>query len=97
MHIPELSHSQNFLHSPALVKALIDLTNINRGDVVVEIGPGKGIITRQLAKACASVVGVEYDAALCEKLRRRFGDFEKSQYAIVTSSATASSSPVSIT
>ena len=69
MHIPRLSHSQNFLHSSALVKRLISLTNITRDDIVVEIGPGRGIITRQLAKVCSEVIAIEYDVRLCDQLR----------------------------
>ena len=70
MHTPKLSHSQNFLHSRALVKRLIGMTNIAGDDVVVEIGPGRGIITKQLAKVCSKVIAIEYDVGLCEKLRR---------------------------
>ncbi|MHB9024776.1 MAG: rRNA adenine N-6-methyltransferase family protein [Armatimonadota bacterium] len=43
-----LAHSQNFLRSAALVKKLITASSITSDDVVIEIGPGKGIITRQL-------------------------------------------------
>lgn len=70
MHTPKLSHSQNFLHSRALVKRLIGMTNIAGDDVVVEIGPGRGIITRQLAKVCSKVIAIEYDVALCDELKR---------------------------
>ena len=70
MHTPKLSHSQNFLHSRALVKRLIGMTNIAGDDVVVEIGPGRGIITKQLAKLCCKVIAIEYDVALCDKLKR---------------------------
>lgn len=87
MYLPQLTHSQNYLHSSALVRRLIALSNITRDDVVVEIGPGKGIITRQLAKICSKVIAIEYDAALCNKLKHdfrdvgnvsiRFGDFLK--------------------
>lgn len=72
MNIPQLSHSQNYLHSTSLVKRLIELTSIGREDLVVEIGPGKGIITRQLAGACRRVIGVEYDAGLYAKLKCHF-------------------------
>ena len=73
MDTPKLSHSQNFLHSHALVNRLINMTNIAGDDMVVEIGPGRGIITRQLAKVCSKVIAIEYDVALCDKLKRDLG------------------------
>ena len=79
MYIPKLAHSQNFLHSSALVKRLMNMTNITSDDIVVEIGPGRGIITRQLAKVCSKVIAIEYDVALCNKLRhdlRAMGNVE---------------------
>jgi 23S rRNA (adenine-N6)-dimethyltransferase len=69
MHTPKLAHSQNSLHSPALVRRLIRIANIRHDDVVVEIGAGRGIITRQLAKICSKVIAIEYDAALYDKLK----------------------------
>ena len=39
---------------------------------MLEIGPGKGIITRQLAKACSRVIAIERDACLCHKLKHDF-------------------------
>ena len=79
MHTPKLAHSQNSLHSPALVRRLIRMTNIRHDDVVVEIGAGRGIITRQLAKVCSKVIAIEYDAALYDKLKhdlRAMGNVE---------------------
>jgi len=69
-----LSHSQNFLHNPALVEKLIAQSNISPSDIVIEIGPGKGIITRALAKQCSRLIAVEYDDALYRKLKRDFVD-----------------------
>ena len=36
-------YSQNFLRDPVLVASLLDTCDIGVGDVVCEIGPGKGI------------------------------------------------------
>lgn len=70
MHIPKLAHSQNYLHSHALVERLVNMSNIAGDDIVIEIGPGRGIITRQLAGNCSKVIAIEYDVALCDKLKR---------------------------
>jgi 23S rRNA (adenine-N6)-dimethyltransferase len=65
-------YSQNFLRDPALVASLLDKCDIGVGDVVYEIGPGKGILTAQLALRCKQVVAIEKDSHLAELLWRRF-------------------------
>lgn len=68
----ELSHSQNFLRSPEFVKGLIDKTNIGASDLVVEIGPGKGIITKLLVSRVGRVIAIEMDDRLFTDLRKHF-------------------------
>lgn len=68
----KLSHSQNFLKNPEFVKGLIDKTDIGASDLVVEVGPGKGIITKLLANKAGRVVGVEIDDKLFADLRKQF-------------------------
>lgn len=68
----KLSHSQNFLKSPEFVKDLIDRTNIGADDLVVEIGPGKGTITKLLASKAGRVIGVEMDDKLFTDLQKQF-------------------------
>ncbi|MDD3821557.1 MAG: rRNA adenine N(6)-methyltransferase family protein [Bacilli bacterium] len=60
--------SQNFLHNKALVEKLLDISNITGNDFVIEIGPGKGIITEALDKKCKQVIAVEYDEQLYRNL-----------------------------
>ena len=45
-----IEHSQNYLHSKQLVATLLSKSNICNDDIIIEIGPGKGIITIELAK-----------------------------------------------
>ena len=71
----QLSHSQNFLKSSGFVNSLIERTSINSGDLVVEIGPGKGIITAELAKKAGMVIGVEYDPNFARNLKARFSGY----------------------
>ncbi|GAB4508358.1 MAG: hypothetical protein OHK0046_00510 [Anaerolineae bacterium] len=71
----ELKYTQNFLVSEALVEKLVALARIQPGETVLEIGPGKGIITKVLAArvtVAGRVVAVELDAALVVKLRTQF-------------------------
>jgi len=67
--------SQNFLKREEFVAGLLDKTNITRNDLVIEIGPGKGIITRQLAKRARRVMAVEIDKKLADNLRTIFQNF----------------------
>ncbi len=71
---PSVAYSQNFLRSRGLVRELVGLTSLGPDDLVVEIGPGEGIITRELAERCREVIAVEKDPELAERLARRFRD-----------------------
>ena len=64
--------SQHFLRSRSLAASLIAQAPVTRNDLVVEIGPGRGILTRELVRRCREVVAVELDGALSEALRTRF-------------------------
>ena len=72
-----IKYSQNFLRGPGLVREIINKSSIGPTDVVYEIGPGKGIITDQLAKRCAKVIGVEKDRGLCQRLQGQFSGNDK--------------------
>ena len=65
--------SQNFIRDPRLVAALIERSSLGPDDLVYEIGPGKGIITAQLARCCKRVIAIEKDPALALMLQKKFG------------------------
>lgn len=67
-----IAYSQNFLRSPRLADRLLDSAGIAADDLVIEIGPGRGVITGRLAARCRQVLAVEKDPLLVEDLRRRF-------------------------
>lgn len=68
----KLSHSQNFLRNAELVEKLIQQSSLTKNDVVLEIGPGKGIITESLARHCKLVLAIEADKGLFAGLLERF-------------------------
>lgn len=70
-----LKHSQNFLRNPKLVQELINKSSLQRDDIVLEIGAGKGIITEALAKSVRSVVGIEADEKLYADLQEKLKPF----------------------
>jgi len=63
-HSPKKSLGQNFLTNPAIVDKLIEAAEISANDVVVEIGPGKGVITQTLAKRAKYVYAIDLDSGL---------------------------------
>ena len=64
--------SQNFLWSRELVGRLIRDSSISQNDVVLEIGPGYGIITEQLLAVCKKLTAVEIDQRFVPFLKRKF-------------------------
>jgi 23S rRNA (adenine-N6)-dimethyltransferase len=65
-------YAQHFLKDSCLIASLLDRSTIGPDDVVYEIGPGRGIITEQLALRCKQVVAIEKDPRLATLLRRQF-------------------------
>jgi 23S rRNA (adenine-N6)-dimethyltransferase len=65
---------QHFLRSRALVRSLVDDAGIAAGDLVVDVGAGRGAITAELVERGATVWAVESDPALAAVLRDHFGD-----------------------
>jgi 23S rRNA (adenine-N6)-dimethyltransferase len=68
--------AQNFFKDRSLVASIVAASAITKEDIVYEIGPGEGIITRELAERAGKVVAIEKDAALAARLWSRFRDKE---------------------
>lgn len=64
--------AQNFLKDPELVRRLVRIAGIGASDTVYEIGPGKGIITAELARVARKVIAIEKDPRLVGALRHEF-------------------------
>jgi len=60
---------QNFLIDENVLKKIIESTGLNSNDTVLEIGPGLGILTLELAKRVKKVIAIEKDGILCQVLR----------------------------
>lgn len=61
-------YGQNFLKDDRIVEKIVTLSDIEDDSLVIEVGPGKGILTRQLSKAAKSVICYEIDMQLEEYL-----------------------------
>ena len=64
---------QNFLVDPEITQKIIDLANIQPEDNIVEIGPGKGVLTQRLISIIRSLTVIELDPKLCREMENRFG------------------------
>lgn len=65
---------QNFLTSGAIADEIVRASGVKPDDVVLEVGPGKGILTEALLGKAGRVVAVEKDERLAEFLRKKFAD-----------------------
>ena len=63
---------QNFLKSIPALNKIIEAGEINRDDVILEIGPGKGALTEKLLERADCVIAVEKDRELISFLEEKF-------------------------
>jgi|AntRauTorcE11897_2_1112592.scaffolds.fasta_scaffold00019_74 16S rRNA (adenine1518-N6/adenine1519-N6)-dimethyltransferase len=66
---------QNFLTDTNLLKAIVTDANITTDDEVLEIGPGAGSLTKELATVCKRVVCYEIDTKLQPILQKTLKDY----------------------
>lgn len=65
---------QNFLKDINIVKKIVNTAEIEKNSLVVEVGPGGAIMTRELASVAKQVVAYEIDVDLKDELSKRLGD-----------------------
>lgn len=66
------SLGQNFLKSKRASNQMIKAGEISAFDLVLEIGPGKGFLTKDLLLNAGHVIAIEKDDFLCEELEEKF-------------------------
>lgn len=71
---PRKSLGQNFLVDHAALMRMVAAASLSPVDTVVEVGPGPGLLTRELLARAGRVVAVEKDEAMARLLRDEFGD-----------------------
>ena len=69
------SLGQNFLKSKKALLAMVTAGEVAAGDTVVEIGPGKGALTKVLLETGAKVIAFEKDHRLIELLNETFSEY----------------------
>jgi 16S rRNA (adenine1518-N6/adenine1519-N6)-dimethyltransferase len=60
---------QHFLIDLSVARREVEYAKLTKDDIVLEIGPGKGVITRLLAQKAKQVIAIEIDQQLVEKLK----------------------------
>jgi 16S rRNA (adenine1518-N6/adenine1519-N6)-dimethyltransferase len=68
------SLGQNWLKSESAIKEIIKAGEITPGDWVLEIGPGRGVLTEKLLEANCKVTAIEKDDRLIGALQEKFAD-----------------------
>ncbi|PIR58077.1 MAG: ribosomal RNA small subunit methyltransferase A [Parcubacteria group bacterium CG10_big_fil_rev_8_21_14_0_10_38_31] len=63
---------QNFLTSKSIVSLIVSSAEVNQKDTVLEVGPGKGILTGELLKYAGKVIAIEKDRDLIDFLKDKF-------------------------
>ena len=63
---------QHFLTDPRLLARIADAAGLAPADTVVEVGPGRGSLTTELAARAGRLIAIEIDRALAAKLRLQF-------------------------
>ncbi len=63
---------QHFLMHPAIARRIVHVAQVSPGELVLEVGPGKGMLTRALLAEGVRVVAVEADARLANGLAETF-------------------------
>src|ERR1700722_8237363 len=66
------SLGQHFLKSKEALRLIVAAAMLKKGDAVLEVGPGKGILTAELLKEGSKVIAVEKDNELIDFLNDRF-------------------------
>ena len=69
---PKKSFGQNFLTSISARNAIVIAGNIEKGQTILEIGPGRGFLTEGLLNADANVIALEADRDLIPVLESKF-------------------------
>jgi 16S rRNA (adenine1518-N6/adenine1519-N6)-dimethyltransferase len=71
---PRKSLGQNFLVDEHVTRRIVDAADVQPGDLVIEIGPGLGALTRLLADRAGQVIAIELDQTIIPALQQELGD-----------------------
>ena len=67
---------QNFLINDEIIEKIISASQINKEDLVIEIGPGLGTLTSKLLENAGKVIAIELDTNMIKILKDRFNLYD---------------------
>jgi len=73
---PSKGLGQNFLIDKNILNKIIESADIKSTDIILEVGPGLGTLTQELAKNAKKVVAIEKDKMMIEILKETLKDFK---------------------
>ncbi|NLB88929.1 MAG: ribosomal RNA small subunit methyltransferase A [Syntrophomonadaceae bacterium] len=76
---PKKKWGQNFLVDNNIIQKIIQTADVNSNDYIVEIGPGMGALTQELAARAKGVLSIDIDESLKMPLKEVLAGFENSK------------------
>lgn len=73
---PKKGLGQNFLADENVLQKIVQTSDLKASDCIVEVGPGLGILTKELASKAKKVVSIELDKSLITLLNNEIATFE---------------------
>ncbi len=70
------SLGQNFLINQNVIDRIVEVANVDENDIVLEIGPGIGALTKSLLKNAKHVIAIEIDKRFISILEDNFSDYD---------------------
>ena len=67
---------QNFLKDTRIVERIVNVSGVDENSLVIEVGPGGAILTRELAKVAKTVLAYEIDSDLDLELHQKLDGFQ---------------------
>lgn len=75
-HQPRKRFAQHWLRDGIILDEIVAAAELSPTDLVLEVGPGTGLLTQRLLQVAGTVVAVEIDWDLYAQLQKKFGDRE---------------------
>ena len=69
---PKKFLGQNFLVDENIARKIVSSLEIKPGDIVIEIGPGQGVLTKYISAQTDKLIAVELDRSIHEKLSAEY-------------------------
>lgn len=72
---PKKSLGQNFLVNPHIIDLIVSSAEISKDDIILEVGPGTGYLTKKLIEKSQNIIAIEKDQRLIEPLKESFKEY----------------------